>query len=147
MLSTQLLPRCYIHPSTAAVLALQSRDISYYDCVLQQWVDSMAAAVGPFITDHAGRFAQELVGFLSSNLSIAGHDHLVFGVDETPNLSPQRLQSGIGQTANASPLLFQTASCTASSCYCAATYVLSLHAAVLVHGCSKFAADILIVSI
>ena len=67
----------------------------------------MAAAVGPFIADHAGRFAQELVGFLSSNLSVAGHDHLVFGVDEPPSSPPQRLHAGIGQTTNASPLLIQ----------------------------------------
>ena len=107
MLSVRLLPQRYMHPSTFAVFALQWRDISYCDCVLQQWVDSMAAAVGPFIADHAGRFAQELVGFLSSNLSVAGHDHLAFGVDGLPPSSPQRVQSGIGQTTNPPPLLVQ----------------------------------------
>ncbi len=39
----------------------------------------MAAAVGPFIPDHAAQFAQELLDFLVSNLSVAGHDRLVFG--------------------------------------------------------------------
>lgn len=114
MLSAELLPQRYMHPSTVALLALQWRDISYDDCVLQQWVDSMAAAVGPFIANHAGRFARELVGFLSSNLSVAGHDLLIFGIHEPPCLSPQRLQPGIGRTTNASPVLIQKASCTAN---------------------------------
>jgi hypothetical protein len=61
----------------------------------------MAAAVSPFSTDHAVRFAQELLGFLSSNLSITGHDMFVFGEDVQPSRAPQKQQSGVaGHQAN-----------------------------------------------
>lgn len=55
----------------------------------------MAAAVSPFSTDHAVKFAQELLGFLSSNLSITGHDLFVFGEDVQPSQAHQNRQSGV----------------------------------------------------
>jgi len=55
----------------------------------------MAAAVSPFSTDHAVRFAQELLGFLSSSLSVTGHDLFVFGADVQPSQAPQNQQSGV----------------------------------------------------
>lgn len=61
---------------------------------MQHWVDNMAAAVSPFSTDHAVRFAQELLGFLSSSLSITGHDIFVFGEDVQPSQASQKQQSG-----------------------------------------------------
>ncbi|KAL0018749.1 hypothetical protein WJX79_010546 [Trebouxia sp. C0005] len=61
---------------------------------MQRWVDNMAAAVSPFSTDHAVKFAQELLGFLSSNLSITGHDLFVFGEDVQPSQAHQNRQSG-----------------------------------------------------
>lgn len=44
----------------------------------------MASAVQPFIPDHAVRFAQQLFDFLTSKLSIAGYDRLVFGEAARP---------------------------------------------------------------
>ena len=57
----------------------------------------MAAAVSPFSTDHAVRFAQELRGFLSSNLSVTGHDLYVFGEDVHSSQAPQNQQSGVAK--------------------------------------------------
>ncbi len=56
----------------------------------------MAAAVSPFSTDHAVRFAQELLGFLSSDLSVTGHDLFVFGEDMQPSQA-QNQQSGVAK--------------------------------------------------
>ncbi|KAL0045298.1 hypothetical protein WJX82_003064 [Trebouxia sp. C0006] len=69
-------------------------DNCYHRFHQQHWVDNMAAAVSPFSTDHAVRFAQELRGFLSSNLSVTGHDLYVFGEDVHSSQAPQNQQSG-----------------------------------------------------
>lgn len=47
----------------------------------------MAAAAQPFISEHAPEFAQQLLGFLASRLTVIGHDRAVFG--ELPNSSVQ----------------------------------------------------------
>ena len=55
----------------------------------------MAAAVGPFIPDHAAQFAVELLGFLNSNMSVASHDRLIFGAAAEP--VPVQLEATAGQ--------------------------------------------------
>ncbi|KAL0039860.1 hypothetical protein WJX77_010193 [Trebouxia sp. C0004] len=70
---------------TAGNAAMKVRYSNMSGLQMQHWEDNMAAAVSPFTTDHAVRFAQELLGFLSSNLSITGHDLSVFGEDVQPS--------------------------------------------------------------
>lgn len=62
---------------------------------LQQWKDQVTAAVQPFIPDHAQQFAQHLLDFLASNLSIAGYDRLVFGETAGPSQAHAQSSSGI----------------------------------------------------
>ena len=52
----------------------------------------MALTVCPFIPEHAAEFAQQLLGFLASKLTVAGHDRAVFG----------ELPAGVTQQAVAS---------------------------------------------
>ena len=48
----------------------------------------MAAAAHPFIPEHAAEFARQLMGFLASKLTVAGHDRAVFG--DLPSSSIQQ---------------------------------------------------------
>ncbi|KAL0018750.1 hypothetical protein WJX79_010546 [Trebouxia sp. C0005] len=82
------------HRRPAGNAAMKVRYSKMSSLQMQRWVDNMAAAVSPFSTDHAVKFAQELLGFLSSNLSITGHDLFVFGEDVQPSQAHQNRQSG-----------------------------------------------------
>lgn len=62
----------------------------------QHWLDSVTAAVAPFIADHASQFAEELLGFLAANLSVSRYDHIVFGEAMHPGqlaVEPQSVQT------------------------------------------------------
>ena len=54
----------------------------------------MTEALQPFIPDHAQQFAQHLLAFLVSRLSVAAYDRLVFGEIAGPSQA-QTQSSGI----------------------------------------------------
>ena len=80
---------------------------------LQQWTACMAAALQPFIPDHAMQFAQQLLGFLASRLSMAGHDRLIFG--EAPSQARDQLLSGMTAAMETLSTLFHITICAGTS--------------------------------
>lgn len=74
-------------------LPVQPRHENFW--ILQQWIDQVTEALQPFIPDHAQQFAQHLLAFLVSRLSVAAYDRLVFGKIAGPSQAQTQSSSGI----------------------------------------------------